>query len=375
MASSDAPEALLRLALTPGIGPARMAALLRRFGTAERVLAASPRELRSLPGFGEAYVARLLETRMPVGAARVREARAAMERAGATVILPDDPVFPEAFRHLPDPPFLLFAAGDASLLAAASVGVVGTRHPTDYGRRSAAALSGELARNGWAIVSGMAKGIDAAAHAAALEAGGGTVGVLGHGIDRVYPPENRRLFDTVRTRGLLLTEMAPGEDPNAGNFPRRNRLIAALSAGVLVVEMGERSGARHTVDYALELGREVFSVPGPIGAPESAGTNQLLKEGAHLVTSSRDIVEVLRGVGHAASPPPRAAPPAPSPAARPDLAPAESAVWTALAADPRHVDEVAAAAGLAPPTVLTALLRLELLELAESLPGKLYRRR
>jgi DNA processing protein len=213
----------------------------------------------------------------------------------------------------------------------------------------------------------MAKGIDAAAHAAALDVGGGTVGVLGQGIDRVYPPENSRLFGRMREGGLLLTELAPGEDPNAGNFPRRNRLIAALSEGVLVVEMGERSGARHTVEYALELGREVFAVPGPIGSAASAGTNQLLKDGARLVTSARDILEELRGVGQV--PPPPAAPPPP------DLPPAEAAVFALLGGEPRHVDELATAAALPSGTLLTALLSLELRDLAEALPGKQFRRR
>ena len=135
----------------------------------------------------------------------------------------------------------------------------------------ASRLAYELARAGYGIASGMAKGIDAVAQTAALDAGGATVGVLGHGIDRIYPPENERLFPRVRERGLLISEMSPGEEPLAGNFPRRNRLIAALSAGVLVVEMGEKSGARHTVEYALELGKEVFAVPGPIGSADERG--------------------------------------------------------------------------------------------------------
>jgi DNA processing protein len=224
----------------------------------------------------------------------------------------------------------------------------------------------------------MARGIDSAAHAAALDAGGTTVGVLGHGIDRVYPPENARLFSRVGERGLLLTELAPGEEPNAGNFPRRNRLIAALSLGVLVVEMGEKSGAQHTVTYALEQGKDVFAVPGPIGSPQSAGTNQLLKDGARLVTSAADILEELRGVGHAFRPaggPASAANPDVAPPPPPDLVPDEAKVYAALAAEPRHVDDLAEATGMAPSNVLAALLGLELRELVEALPGKQFRRR
>jgi DNA processing protein len=253
--------------------------------------------------------------------------------------------------------------------------VVGTRAPTPYGRAAAVGLAGELARAGYAIASGMARGIDAAAHAAALDAGAGTMGVLGHGVDRVYPAENRALFRRLRERGLLLSELPPGAEPLAGNFPRRNRLIAALAAGVLVVEMGERSGARHTVDYALELGREVFAVPGPIGSPASAGTNQLLKEGARLVTSGRDVLEELHGVGRADAPPPPL-PPAPRPAAPaplPELPGEEGRVLRALSLEPRHVDGLAAATSLPTSRVLAALLSLELHGLVEALPGTRFR--
>jgi DNA processing protein len=198
----------------------------------------------------------------------------------------------------------------------------------------------------------------------------------------MYPPENERLFLRTRERGLLISELPPGEQPLAGNFPRRNRLIAALSAGVLVVEMGEKSGARHTVDYALELGKEVFAVPGPIGSPASAGTNQLLKDGARLVTSARDVLEELQGVGL----PPRAGfVPAPRadaapaaavrPVAPPDLAPDEARIFAQLSDTPRHVDDLAAALDMPTSAALTALLGLELRELVEALPGKQFRLR
>ncbi|HEX8905411.1 MAG TPA: DNA-processing protein DprA, partial [Longimicrobiaceae bacterium] len=309
------------------------------------------------------------------GLRRAREAMRTLREAGAVAITPADAAYPDAFRTLPDPPYLLFAIGSLELLGTPAVGVVGTRSPTDYGRRAATSLSGDLARAGLAIVSGMARGIDSAAHAAALDAGGATVGVLGHGIDKVYPPENARLFERVRERGLLITELAPGEEPNAGNFPRRNRLIAALSLGVLVVEMGEKSGAQHTVTYALEQGKEVFAVPGQIGSPQSAGTNQLLKDGARLVTSATDIIEELRGVGAVVPGPASPANPDVPPPPPADLSPDEAKVLAALDAEGRHVDEIAAAAGLAPSNVLAALLGLELRELAESLPGKQFRRR
>lgn len=372
-------ETLLRLAIVPGVGPARLSALLAHFGSVERVLGASAREVAELPGFGREFARRVADAGTAEGLVRARAAMEVLRRAGAGVVTPDDDVYPSAFRALPDPPVVLYAAGDVHLLNDPGIGVVGTRAPTDYGCRAAAGLARELARAGYSIVSGMAKGIDAVAQAAALDAGGATVGVLGHGIDRVYPEDNRRLFRRVRERGLLISELPPGEDPLPGNFPRRNRLIAALSAGVLVVEMGARSGARHTVDYALELGKEVFAVPGPIGSPASEGTNQLLKEGARLVTCSRDILEELQGVGVPPQGGAEAAPPMdlrpPARVAPPDLAPDEARVFATLAEAPRHVDDLAAAAGVTTSAALAALLGLELRELAEALPGKQFRLR
>jgi DNA processing protein len=376
--ASGALEPILRLAIVEGIGPARLSALIARFGSAERVLAAGADELSALPGFGRELVRRLRAAAGDEGLERARIALRVLRKAGAVSITPADAAYPDAFRTLPDPPYLLFAVGNLALLATPGVGVVGTRTPTDYGVRAAASLSGGVARAGLTIVSGMAKGIDAAAHAAALDAGGTTIGVLGHGIDRVYPPENASLFERVRARGLLITELAPGEDPNAGNFPRRNRLIAALSLGVLVVEMGEKSGAQHTVTYALEQGKEVFAVPGPISSARSAGTNQLLKDGARLVTRAEDILEELRGVGHGAVPAPAspasAASPDDPPPPPPDLPPDEAAVYATLSSEPSHVDDLAAESGRATSTVLAALLGLELRDLAEALPGKRYRR-
>lgn len=373
-------EAILRLAIVPGIGPARLSALLARFGSVEDVLRAPAREVAELPGFGPEFARRVASAGTLEGLQRARSAFRSLRRAGAAVVTAEDDVYPAAFRALPDPPLVLYAMGDARLLGEPGIAVVGTRGPTDYGRRTAAGLARELARAGYVIVSGMAKGIDAVAQAAALDAGGATVGVLGHGIDRVYPPENRLLFSRVREQGLLLSELPPGEEPLAGNFPRRNRLIAALSAGVLVVEMGEKSGARHTVDYALELGKEVFAVPGPIGSPASAGTNQLLKDGARLVTSARDVLEELHGVGltpragFIPAPAPDPGPPSP-PVAPPDLAPEEAHVFAQLTDEPRHVDDLAAALAIPTSAALAALLGLELRELVEALPGKQFRLR
>lgn len=372
-------EPVLRVAIVEGIGPTRLAALMKRFGSAERILAARADELMAVEKLGRVLVGRLRAAATPEGLERARTAMAVMKKANAVAITPDDAAYPDAFRKLDDAPYLLFAVGNLDLLATEGLAVVGTRAPSDYGLATTTKLVEAVAREGLTIVSGMARGIDAAAHATALAAGGGTIGVLGNGIEQAYPPENARLFEKVREKGLLITEFAPGEQPNAGNFPRRNRLIAALSLAVLVVEMGEKSGARHTVDYALAQGKDVYAVPGPISSDVSAGTNLLLKDGATLVTSARDILEGIRGVGRAFTRPPasEAAPsvPAAPPAPPPSLAPDEAAVFAALAADARHVDDLSAASGLASSSVLAALLGLELRDLAVSLPGKQYRLR
>ncbi|HET8654971.1 MAG TPA: DNA-processing protein DprA [Longimicrobiaceae bacterium] len=374
--SPTALRPLLRLGLAPGVGPARLALLLRQFGSAERVLAAPERDVAALPRIGPAVARAIARHAGAVGEPAADRALAALDRVGAVALTPDDLAYPDAFRVLADPPYLLFAAGSLDLLAAPAVALVGTRSPTPYGAGTAAALAAGLAGAGYAVVSGMARGIDTAAHAAALDAGGGTIGVLGHGIDQVYPPENRALFGRVASDGLLLTEYVPGEGPRAGNFPRRNRLIAALSRAVVVVEMGLKSGAQHTVTYALEQGREVMAVPGPIGSPVSEGTNQLIKDGARVVTSLGDILEELQGVGSAERPP-RPARPASRPEPQPDLpllTPGQDRVLRALADEPLHVDDLCARVSLDAPAALAVLLELELMGAVESLPGKRYRK-
>jgi DNA processing protein len=373
---------LLRLAMVPRIGPARMATLIAHFGSAERVLGAPAAEVAALPGLSAALAARVRAAAEGAAAQAAARALAAMQRVDAVALTPDDLAYPDSFRDLADAPYLLFAAGRLELLDRAGVGVVGTRQPTGYGRDTAASLAADLVAAGYSVVSGMARGIDTVAHTAALDAGGATVGVLGHGIDQVYPAANRALFERMRRDGLLITEFLPGEQPQAGNFPRRNRLIAALSRGIVVVEMGLKSGAQHTVNFALEQGREVFAVPGPIGAATSEGTNQLIKEGARVVTSAADIVEELAGVGarRAPAPPRRRAAPAqlrfdtpPAPTEPAGASDEEIRVFRVLSPEPKHVDELAAAASIRSDALLAALLSLELRGVVEALPGKRFR--
>lgn len=342
--STEERYALLHLRSLPGISDRRIGELLARYGSACATLEAPASEL------GEAAVAARGSVQV---LGRVERAMKVIDQLGAIVLTRSDPRYPVRLHDLHDPPPVLFARGRLELLKLPAVAIVGARRHTPYGREVATALGGGLARAGVVVVSGMARGIDAAAHAAALE--GGTIGVLGSGLDVVYPREHTALYERVGTEGLLLSEFMPGEPALRYHFPRRNRLIAALSRGVVVVEASEKSGSLITVEHALDLGREVFAVPGPIGRDTSIGTNRLIQDGAKLVLGIGDILEEL-GVKPPAEAMDRAGPWA----APPGLDATDLGIWQALADGPRHVDELSAITGLSAPVTLARLLKLEL---------------
>jgi len=212
-------------------------------------------------------------------------------KAGITFVSMFDKEYPTLLSHIADPPLLLFYNGNLDLLDRMAIGVVGTRKPTAYGRSACQYFVQRLCAAGVVIVSGLAAGIDAEAHRVALRQGGETIAVLGCGIDQIYPRQNHMLYQEIASKGLLLSEYPPGVEPRPGLFPERNRIISGLSRGVLIVEAAERSGSLITADLAVEQGREVFSVPGPIFSGTSMGSNALIKQGAKLVTSIEDIVE------------------------------------------------------------------------------------
>jgi DNA processing protein len=278
------------------------------------------------------------------------------------VLLPGDDDYPAALSELHDPPPHLFAIGELALLRAPAVAIVGTRRATPYGERVARELSAALARAGVAVVSGLARGIDAAAHRAALDAGGGTIAVLGTGVDVPYPAAHRALHREIGAAGLLLAEELPGVRPTNGSFPKRNRLIAALARATIVVEAPVRSGALITAAQALDLGRAVAAVPGPIDAPASGGTNELLRDGAIVIAA---VADALALVG---APPPPAAPPVLD-------SPAERAVWEALAAGPADLDLLAARATIPARECLAAVTMLEMRGVVEcTVTGEIRRR-
>lgn len=274
-----------------------------------------------------------------------------------------DEAYPVALLDLRSPPRVLWAIGDLSILQPPVIAIVGTRKATPYGVRAAREIAGALARAGACVISGMARGIDGVAHTAALDAQGHTVAVLGTGVDIAYPAGHRPLHARIRQNGALLSEEAPGAHAGPGSFPKRNRLIAALASITLVVEAGAKSGALITADHALELGRTVAAVPGPIDAPQSAGSNGLLRDGATIIADVADALQ-LAGLTPAAR--------------RPEAevaTPAELAVWMALGDGALDVDELTARSGLPARECLAAVTTLELNGAIEcALTGEIRRR-
>lgn len=265
---------------------------------------------------------------------------------GAGIIQCGDTEYPDGLTELYDPPPYLFHRGELALLGAPAIAIVGTRRATPYGERVTRALAGALARAGLVVVSGLARGIDAMAHRATLEAGGRTIAVLGTGVDVSYPVAHRVLQAEIAARGLLLSEEPPGNHATGASFPKRNRIIAALAKATIIVEAPIKSGALITADHALDLSRAVGAVPGPIDAPQSAGSNLLLRDGAIVIASVADALAMA-----GASPPPRSTP---------ELrTPAEVRVWTALAGGSANLDSLAALSGLPTRECLAAVTALE----------------
>jgi DNA processing protein len=352
-AAPDAARAAIALSLAPGIGRVRFRELV---------------DLNSDPG-----IAFVEGTTQPRRAELLDEADALAERAracaarlaiyGVAADGGDVVEYPAALRDLPDPPPVLFVRGRAEwLTSGVVVSIVGTRRATAYGERVTSDIAGQLARAGALVLSGMARGIDGAAHRAALGASGRSGAVLGTGVDIAYPAAHRALHGQLGTQGVLVSEQPPGEPATGGSFPERNRIIAALSSLVIVIEAGHKSGALITAARALELGRVVAAVPGQIDSPQSAGSNELLRDGAQLIASAEDAL-ALAGL----TLPPRA------PAA--DVDGPDRAVWDALSRGALDLDMLASSTALPAREVMAAVTRLELSGAVEcALTGEVRRR-
>ncbi len=340
--------ARLRLIRTPGIGPIAFRQLLARFGSAGAALDAIPDLARR--GGGKAPIV------CPLAAAE-REL-AAVERFGATFLSIGQGLYPRALAELENAPALLTAKGDLSLLERPLIAIVGARNASAAACRFARTLAHDLGGEGVAVVSGLARGIDSAAHDGALDSG--TIGVIAGGIDIAYPPENAARQADIAARGLLLAEMPPGTEPRARHFPYRNRIIAGLAAGTVVIEAAPRSGSLITARLAGEAGREVMAVPGSPLDPRAQGCNQLIRDGATLIQNAADVLETLRPIGGRVAAP-RMPYEVPAPDAAIDAAPdARARIEGLLGPSPVVVDELVRQSGSAAGEVQLILLELDL---------------
>jgi DNA processing protein len=375
--SSERRRAWVALSATAGVTPRGCALLLAHFGDPTAALGASYELLKSVEGISVPAAGQLSSGE---SGRRAEALLARAESLGLSVTTPDDDDYPKRLRNLPDPPPALWRRGDWRDDDAVAVAVVGSRRPSPYGRLMAEQFGRELSRVGATVVSGLARGIDGIAHRAALDAGGRTIAVLGCGIDRCYPEEHRSLQEAIGRQGAVLTEFPLGAPPLSHHFPRRNRLISGLSLGVVVVEAGERSGSLITARLALEQGREVFAVPGNLGAGGSVGTNRLIKAGATLVEGIDDILSAVAAqlehrpavasssTGHA----PRARIAAGTRPVTEPLTTDEGALVEHIGSEPCHMDELAVRSGRPVQQVAALLLSLELKGTVRRLPGNFY---
>jgi len=354
----------LALNLTPGVGSTLIQRLLDRFKTPEAVFHAPTKELLKVEGLGEKVAGEIRKG--PLEKVVERELYLLKEAGGKIVTLKDD-AYPKRLRDIYDPPALLYVRGELKKEDELAISIVGSRKTSPYGRWITEKIGQELARHGVTVVSGMARGIDSLAHWGAISGGGRTIAVLGCGVDVIYPSENRKLFEKIIDRGAVISEFPMGSPPEGGHFPKRNRIISGLSLGVVVVQASEKSGSLITAGYALEQGREVFAVPGNVGAEGSRGTNQLIKEGAKMVESSEDILEeilpqwrredeVLREVKRPEE----------------DLIEEERILYELLGETPTHIDVMIRESRFDPGKVSSLLLDLELKGLIIQWPGKCF---
>jgi DNA processing protein len=353
----------VRLSLVSGVGPLLRKALLEHFPTPAAVLSASRDELQRVDGIGPKTAARIVAANDEIDAEL--ELRIAADH-GIEVLTEVHPEYPRPLKHIHDPPGVLFRRGKALPQDELAVAIVGTRHATRYGLAQAEQLAGSLARTGFTVISGLARGIDAAAHRGAMAAGGRTIAVLGSGLLEIYPSEHAKLADEVAAQGYLLSESPPRMKPLSGAFPQRNRVISGLTLGTIVVEAPDRSGSLITARHAYEQGREVFAVPGPIDSRASRGCNALIRDGAKLVASIDDVLaefgplaeNVQRDDGMLITKP-----------AELMLNDIEQKILSAIDGAPTSIDAISTSCGLAVHRVLSTISVLEMRRLIRRTSG------
>lgn len=356
----------LTLALTEGIGPILARRLIDASGSAAEACEANAAKLQTIEGIGTAKSTKIAAS-LREAAAKVDDIVAKAQARNASIICPDDEVYPLLLKTIPDPPLVLFVRGELQPRDLNSVAIVGSRKCSIYGREQAERFAALLAGAGFTVISGGARGVDSAAHrGAGQHANGRTIAVLGSGVDIAYPPENAKLFDDIVTRGCVISEYLPGTPPTAENFPRRNRIVSGMSRGTLVIEADERSGALITARQAIEEhNRPVMALPGRCDNPQSAGPHKLIREGATLVTRLEHILEALGPLDSSIpefplferpdEPPP---PPPPTPKAM--FSPTQQTIFDVLTKDPIDVDTLCGRTDLDAGTVLRELTFLSL---------------
>lgn len=373
-------EKWLKLIRADGVGPVAFARLLKRFGSVDAVLGASVSGLTKVEGIGFKTAERIASTRDRFDTGTELELA---DKLGIWLVHIKDPRYPTLLKQIYDPPPVLYVKGALGREDNLAIAIVGSRRCSLYGQEQASRLAHLLAASGFTIVSGLARGIDTAAHQGALAAEGRTLAVQGCGLANIFPPENKKLFELVSLGGACISELPLAYEPLAENFPPRNRIIGGLCLGTIVIEAGLRSGALITARTALESNREVMAVPGKIDSPVSKGPHQLIKQGATLVESVEDVIEALGYLGdqlkdHVTLAAREATERAEAPlfeTVRCNLKGHEKQVYEALAKEPQHSDEVIAETKMPPGTVSASLVSLRLKGLIKQLPGNLFARR
>ncbi len=363
---TDAREELqlwIALGRVRNLGPVLIKRLLEAFKTPEAVFGAGRGELAKIKGISGNLADSI--RRGPDLEFAERQMDIVIDR-DFKLITYQSKTYPSRLKQIYDPPYLLYAKGDITDADDRAVAMVGSRHATHYGKSMAEDVARQLAGAGITVVSGFARGIDSISHRAAISSGGRTIAVLGCGLDVIYPPEHKSLYRDIPEHGALISEFPPGTPPEGPNFPRRNRIISGLSLGVVIVEAGRKSGALLTANHALEQNREVFAVPGNITSSTSSGTNALIKQGAHLVTSAEDVLLELKfiipGTGKDTS----------VPVSTVKLEPEEAELFDIMGEEPVHVDILSRRSGLGVPRLLGVLLAMELKGAVTQMSGKMF---
>ncbi len=361
----NATEACIALNMLPTMGPVRLRKLLEVFKSPEQILAARGSELRKVEGVGKEVVEQILNWESLVDLSPELERIRAF---GAKVITLDSPEYPRQLREIHAPPIVLYVWGDLLERDHHAIGIIGARRTTHYGTESAKKLAYQLAYAGLTVISGLARGIDTAAHQGALAAKGRTIAVIGSGLSKLYPPENAALAEKIRNgNGAVVSEFSMEIEPDRQTFPMRNRIISGWSHGILVVEAGLNSGALITASQAIEQGRSVYAVPGHINAPSAMGSNRLIQQGAKLVMDASDVLDDLQILLPETKPAPEAAV-----RPLPELTHEERSVYDAINSTETAIDDIAGKCHLPSGTVSSTLLRLELKRLVKQLPGKYF---